>query len=266
MEELKNLIGQHFGKLFVEKIIRKGSWLCKCDCGNQVIVNTYKLVHRKSLSCGCLHKALNTKNQPHKDITGQKFNMLTAIKYAGNQKWLFLCECGNCKEIKTSAVTNGLTKSCGCIHHTNPKKYTKKERLKRIYLGIKSRCYNPNTRDRKSYYDRNIIMCNEWLEDYKNFKRWAMANGYKDDLTIDRIDVNGDYEPSNCRWITREKQALNKTNSRIIEWKGNKKTISEWCLEMNIKKSTLLQRLNKYGWSVERALTTKTNHYVRKEQ
>jgi hypothetical protein len=95
-------------------------------------------------------------------------------------------------------------------------------------------------------------MCDEWL-DYQTFKRWALANGYKDNLTIDRIDVNGDYEPNNCRWVTNKENANNKRTNRYLEYQGQVKTMTEWAEEYHIKVGTLWARLNK-GWTIEKAL------------
>ena len=125
-------------------------------------------------------------------------------------------------------------------------------RLYDIWRGIKSRCYTQSSTSYKNYGLRGVKMCDEWL-DYQTFKRWALANGYKDNLTIDRIDVNGDYTPNNCRWVSYKENSNNKRNNRYIEYNGKIKTLTEWAEEYHIKVGTLWARLNK-GWTIEKAL------------
>lgn len=139
------------------------------------------------------------------DLTGQTFGRLTVISPAQNKgkktAWLCLCSCGNEKIIRTSALTRGLTKSCGCINHDNLLNRNIKHnlshfRIYRIWECIKTRCINQNTNYYKHYGKRGIKLCDAWLN-FENFKNWAFSNGYSEGLTIDRIDVNGNYEPSN---------------------------------------------------------------------
>ena len=119
------------------------------------------------------------------------------------------------------------------------------------YQNMKERCYNKNFIEYKNYGGRNIKICKEWLNDYRAFYEWAINNGYDNNLTIDRIDVNGDYEPTNCRWITKQKQAYNKRNSKYITYKGEIKTLAEWSKELNISQQTLRYRI--MNWDIERA-------------
>ena len=132
----------------------------------------------------------------------------------------------------------------------------RRTRLYGIWNGILQRCFNPNRQKYKNYGGRGITVCDEWRNSFKAFYDWAMANGYRDDLTIDRIDVNGNYEPSNCRWVDAKLQAYNKTTSKYITYKGETKTLAEWAKEKNIKTPTLHLRLYKSKWSVEKALET----------
>ncbi len=126
-------------------------------------------------------------------------------------------------------------------------------RLYGIWNGIKQRCNNPNRPKYKSYGGRGIKVCNEWNTSFKSFYDWAMANGYRDDLTIDRIDVNGNYEPSNCRWTSLKEQSYNKTTSKFISYNGEVKTLAEWAQEYGIKYGTLFYRI-KNGWDIGEAL------------
>lgn len=128
-------------------------------------------------------------------------------------------------------------------------------RLYKIYQGIITRCYNPNYRDKKYYQDKDIRVCEEWLEDNKTFFEWAINNGYKDTLTIDRIDNNKGYSPDNCRWVDYSTQTDNRSYTIKVKYKGEIKTINEWTTNLNLKVShkTIYQRLTKLGYDVESA-------------
>lgn len=119
---------------------------------------------------------------------------------------------------------------------------------------MKYRCYNSNSDEYEYYGGRGIGIYKEWNNNFEIFYKWAIENNYKDDLTIDRIDVNKDYSPGNCRWTTMKVQENNKRNNRIIEYKNKKQTISQWADEIGIRKEIIYYRLN-HGWSVERTLT-----------
>lgn len=128
-------------------------------------------------------------------------------------------------------------------------------RLYRIWLLMKNRCNNSMSDDYKYWGARGIKVCEAWSNDFMSFWDWSMNNGYSDCLTIDRINVNGNYEPNNCRWIKNEEQASNRRTNHLIEYKGQIKTLKEWSIEYGLNKNTLKDRL-KVGWSVEKALNT----------
>ena len=135
----------------------------------------------------------------------------------------------------------------------NPKHGLSKTRIHRIWHSMYCRCYYPTTNGYERYGGRGIKICDEWINNPQSFYNWAINNGYKEGLTIDRIDVNGNYEPSNCRWVTKEVQDNNRRNNRKITYKGETKTLTQWCKEYNINIVTLSDRL-KSGLSFEEAL------------
>lgn len=129
-------------------------------------------------------------------------------------------------------------------------------RIDNIYRSMKERCYNENHQAYRVYGERGITICDEWLNDKKEFFKWAYENGYNDDLSIDRIDNDLGYYPTNCRWVTMKVQQNNKSNNRVVSAFGKEKTLHQWADEYGIKNSTLWARLNR-GWDIERALTEK---------
>ena len=204
MKTVQLKFGERFGKLKVIKLhhIEKDKrnrnieyYLCRCDCGNECIINKIYLKTKETKSCGCLKKE-NMKKTSQKTI----------------------------KHNKT---------------HT---------RLYNIWRNIKQRCFYKINSNYKNYGGRGIEVCDEWLDKengFINFYNWAMDNGYKDDLTIDRIDVNGNYEPNNCRWANLKTQAKNRRNNHIIEYNGEKHCISEWAEILKINYNTLLSRVRR---------------------
>lgn len=199
------------------------------------------------------------------DLTGQRFGRLMVIKRNGSDKfgnsaWLCKCECGNEKTVSSVGLKQGSTQSCGCLRleGSNNRKHGKSNnRLYRIYANMKDRCYRPKHNRYKHYGAKGIIVCEEWLNDFQAFYDWAMANGYADNLSIDRIDNNGNYEPSNCRWATVEEQANNKSNNVRLEFKGRELTMAQWEKEIGLKRGELWRRIYEYHWTIEKALSTR---------
>jgi hypothetical protein len=187
----------------------------------------------------------------YNDLTNIKFGKLTVkykvIKKSGKGQriyWYCECDCGGNTVVRSDNLTGGDTKSCGCIN-ANAYHHRRGHRLYGIWSGIKHRCSNPNNQSYFKYGGRGIIICEEWQNDFMNFYNWAMGNGYSDDLSIDRIDVNGNYEPSNCRWATAKVQANNRTNTRYIEIGNEIKPISEWSEISRVDTDTILIRYEK---------------------
>lgn len=148
-------------------------------------------------------------------------------------------------------------------NNPNYKDGRKGTRLYRIYNAMKSRCYNPNIPSFKYYGGRGITVCNEWLNDFSTFKEWALNNGYNDNLTIERLDVNGNYEPSNCIWATYKVQANNMRSNRLITINGVTKNLTEWSEYYGINVKTVRDRL-KRGWDIISALETPADPKYRK--
>ena len=200
------------------------------------------------------------------DISGQKFNRLTAIRYIGTnshkiQLWEFKCDCGTIGIKSKSSVANNWIKSCGCLLRetssktciANIKHKMCDSRVYKIYHGMKSRC-NHHKNERYINYGGRGISVGKEFKTFQLFYDWAIENGYQYDLSIDRIDVNGNYTPENCRWATDEQQINNKTNSVKLEFNGEIKNASEWADIFGLCRSAIYRRL-KCGWSVENAIS-----------
>lgn len=129
----------------------------------------------------------------------------------------------------------------------------RKTRLYRIWTNVKTRCYNENDPHFKRYGGRGITVCEEWRNSFEAFYNWAVSNGYSDELTIDRINNDGNYEPSNCRWVTFKEQNQNKRNVILLTYEGETKSCAEWCRILNLGKDTIRQRYHK-GWTTEECL------------
>lgn len=189
------------------------------------------------------------------DLLGQKFGRLTVIAREKNNKekramWLCKCDCGNKKIVTGKHLRNGSVKSCGCLlRETTIERNIKHglcySPLYKIWRGIKERCYNKNNSSYKNYGDRGIIMCDEWHYNFKTFYDWAMNNGYKEGLSIDRIDVNNNYMPLNCRWATRKEQSRNTRVNLNITYKEKTQCLTQWAEELNVDTSALYSRITR---------------------
>lgn len=200
------------------------------------------------------------------DMIGQRFGKLVVVSRAENDKkgqarWLCQCDCGGSTITTRYNLITGQTKSCGCILRS-PRTTELDRRLSGVHSNMKARCSNPNNPHYKYYGGRGITVCEEW-QHVDKFREWAYNNGYKPGLTIDRIDVNGNYEPNNCRWVTMQEQQFNKTDSHLITYKGETKCLAEWENQLGIDHRTILARLNN-GWTVEQALFTPINNHLTK--
>lgn len=196
------------------------------------------------------------------DIIGKRFGRLFVVDFDhadGYRKYYqCICDCGNMKVVLKGNLLAGRTTSCGCYQKERaseasslPPHY---RRLRSIFRGMKSRCYDEKCSGYKRYGGRGISICDEWLNNIDSFCKWALDNGYEDGLSIDRIDNDGDYCPSNCRWATPSIQMSNYSRNVLIEYNGEKKTMSQWAEEYGIRLTTLHNRLRYLGWSIDKAL------------
>lgn len=186
-----------------------------------------------------------------KNLTGLRFGRLTVLEFVPTEDrhshWLCKCDCGNEKTIDAQKLLSFSTKSCGCwkiekiVKHST-KHNGKGTRLYEIWKNMKQRCLNTHNPHYQDYGGRGIKMCNEWLGDFSTFRDWAFANGYSDDLSIDRIDNNGNYKPTNCRWTDRKNQCNNRRSNIFVVFNNKQITISEASQLTGIHKSTLKDR------------------------
>ena len=175
---MRDISAQRFGRLVAISVNHsrnhKRYWKCLCDCGQMVIVRQDQLTTGKTKSCGCYSDDVRRKNKKPR--------------------------------IYVSRKVNGHNANYNPLKHEHPRLYT-------IWQSMKSRCYYPKNKCYNSYGGRGICVCDEWISSFNGFALWALANGYKDTLSIDRINVDGNYEPGNCRWATNEEQQKNKRKS-----------------------------------------------------
>jgi len=198
------------------------------------------------------------------DLTGRRFTRLHVLakekpRYGTKAFWRCRCDCGNEVIVPSQSLITEATKSCGCLNsEITSARNTRhglacKEKLYDVWKSMRQRCFNKKSKDYPNYGGRGISVCNEW-NDYQNFRTWAMSNGYQEGLSVDRIDVNGNYESSNCRWASDLAQANNTRRNVIITVNGISKTASEWEREMGFCEGTISKRINRYGMSPEEAV------------
>jgi len=196
-------------------------------------------------------------------VPGDRFGRLvvTSVYRNSNRKERCncLCDCGNEHDASPSSLRSGAVRSCRCLQrelaatsHTTHGMFG--TRLYGIWVSMHKRCRGTSTaQHRRLYRDRGIVVCAEWAT-FEPFMSWAAANGYSDDLSIDRVDPNGNYTPSNCRWVSMKVQANNKRNNHLLTLHGTTKTLRQWSEEYGLKWTALHERLRR-GWSVEDAIT-----------
>ena len=203
------------------------------------------------------------------DLVGNRYGRLTVVSCAPNHgtrtAWNCLCDCGTECVITTRDLRAGDTKSCGCYMKELAIERHKKHgasshsgnatRLYRIWKHMRRRCLCPNNKAYKNYGGRGIKICDEWADSYIAFRDWSIAHGYKDSLTLDRIDNNGMYCPQNCRWASAVTQANNKRSNHLITHNGKTQTIAQWAREIDLSYFTLYSRIVKRKMDIAVALS-----------
>ncbi len=195
-------------------------------------------------------------NKKTPDLTGVRFGFLTIKKFNGyksnyTQFWECLCDCGNIVIVSKPNLTSNHTKSCGCYknyEYCTTHKMTD-TRVYEIWIGMKQRCNNPNYAPFKKYGARGIKVCDRWLESFENFLA-DMGEPPTSKHSIDRIDNNGNYQPSNCRWATPEEQGCNRRTNVVIKFNDKEQCLSKWCKELNLDYRSTHGKLRR-GKSIE---------------
>ena len=199
------------------------------------------------------------------DLTGQRFGRWTVLGRVWRSNtpavyWLCRCDCGTLRVVYGFNLTRGLSGSCGCLKKEITSKCNSSHglsdsRIYRIWGNIKTNCQNPNSPNYVYSGANGITVCDEW-QTFEPFYEWSMKNGYADDLVLGRINKNKGYHPDNCIWVTYKIDCNNRSYNTNIEYKGEVHTLAGWSEKLGIPRNTLWMRLNEYGWSIERTLTT----------
>ncbi len=208
-----------------------------------------------------------------KNIAGRRYGKLTVVRPIGQEKsgaviWECMCDCGMLHNASISQLNNGHVQSCGCLQIECATKHGGNgTRLYRVWGSMKGRCNRPKDKRYKEYGGRGIRVCAEWEHDFAAFREWALANGYKEDApkgtcTIDRINVDGDYSPDNCRFVSKDIQANNKRNNRLLTINGEMLTLAQWSKKTGLGATTIRERLC-MGWDAERAVYTPCGRCIR---
>lgn len=204
-----------------------------------------------------------------KDLTGHRYGRLTVVERASNSesgrtRWLCKCDCGNSIVTLGNSLQSGRTKSCGCYQQEHCSHVThgmtrggKIPRLYHVWLNMKDRCSNPNNCEFKNYGGRGIDVCEEWANDFKRFNDWAMANGFKNGLEIDRIDNDQGYSPDNCRFVTRSQNMRNRSDNRWITVLGETQCLSDWAKTAVVSPSLICYHAKRDGDNGESYIESK---------
>lgn len=269
-------IGERYGKLVIiapsERYQGRIYWVCRCDCGNTKIIYNRYICGGRIKSCGCLAEREFPRKHP-KFESGQKIGRLTLktrqMKTQHKKRiafWICICECGNETCSRENGLQDGTTKSCGCLGKENSLKQKtthglSKHRLTHIHQGMMKRCLDPTDYAFRHYGARGIKICEEWLapapEGFLNFFNWALRNGYREGLSIDRIDVNGNYEPGNCQWASASQQARNRRDTVKVLYKGKEIALADLYdkLPHDVTYDTVKTRIRHLGWDPVKAVT-----------
>lgn len=199
------------------------------------------------------------------EIVGQKFGKLTVTGITTHHNYMkrvtVVCECGTEKIVFVRNLKTGATKSCGCINKERGRGThgKRKHPLYIVWCRLKDRCSNPNAHSYKDYGGRGISVCEEWKISFQSFYDWAIQNCWEKGLEINRINNDGNYQPSNCNFVSPKENCRNRRNNVFVEYKGESKVLAEWADIYQIELRTLWARIFKYEWDLERAFNTPIN-------
>lgn len=244
----------HLGTKTIRKILK--------DNNVQIKRNYYKYLDLENLKDYIVNFDEKT-TRAKKDMIGKRFGKLTVIlrlKNLGTQTVYFCkCDCGNTRVVRAWCLRAGQVSDCGCVskkikaQHTKELKTThghSRTKLYSVWSSMKGRCFCKTDKHYNNYGGRGITVCDEWKNSFETFEKWASSSGYKEGLTIERINVNGNYEPSNCTWITRHEQCFNKTNSRKIYLQNIGKTAGEWSEIFHLKECNIYAYAKTHNWQL----------------
>lgn len=209
--------------------------------------------------------------KPANAFLNKKYGLLTIVEDLGTvdkyRRVSAKCECGNIKLFRLSDIQKGGSTNCGCVRKAylrskNTKHGESGTKLYRRWKGIIERCNYKNHFAYHRYGGRGISVCKEWIDDFLTFKEWAVNNGYQGFGEVDRINNDGNYEPNNCRIVTRKQNCRNKSNNHNATMNGETKCLSEWAEQYNTTPDLLYHRINNMGWSLEKALSVKRKYRI----
>lgn len=246
---MEDLVGYQFNDQEVLSFSRTSKnraklWWVKCHCGKVRELSTSTIKKGENKSCGCLVKL---------NLVGQRFGKLLVLEKVEpaskwRSRWMCQCDCGSVLEINGTDFVHGKTKSCSCLLREKRSQSKKihgmsNHRLSKIYDCMRQRCYNKNHGQYQDYGGRGIVVCEDWLQDRTGFYKWALENGYSENLTLDRMNNDGPYAPWNCRFASKKEQSRNSRHNHILELYGLSLPISSWAEKLGIDDSVISSRL-----------------------
>lgn len=253
-------VGDVYAKLRVVSKVRPKYWLCICECGKEKVICSSSLLRGDTRSCGC-YKAESAAAR-HVSIIGRKVGRLLVIAetfrmHQYRRRFECRCDCGQTTFVEYDSLASARTRSCGCLRAEMQELVSshskKRHPLYVTWIQMLNRCYCPKNTSYKNYGKRGIKVCDRW-HSFENFI--ADMSNRPSGTMIERINNDGDYEPSNCKWGTPVEQVRNRRNTVSVEFRGELRPLGEWCEILQIPYKVVHARIHRYGWSLERALTT----------